>query len=84
MVRKNRKKPDAEPRPKLTEEEKKERAREKARKYYESHKEQCREAKRRWYQENREYALMYQRAYDKGVRIGKRGRPKKNTGGIEL
>lgn len=81
---KHRKNPDAVPRPKLTEEERKERAREKSRKYYETHKEQCREAKRRWYQENREYALKYQRAYDQGVRIGKKGRPKKNVGGAEL
>ena len=67
---KNRKKPDL--RPKLTEEEKKERQRRRAHEYYLAHKEQCREAKRRWYQENREYALRYQKANDLGIKIRKK------------
>lgn len=75
---KHRKKPNAESRPKLTEEEKKERSRQKAREYYIAHREQCIEAKRKWYRENHEYALKYQRAYDKGVRITKK------SGGTEL
>ena len=73
----NRKKPDAAPKPKLTPEEKRERARQRAHEYYLTHKEQCLAAKHKWYQENREYALMYQRAYDNGVRIGAKGRPAK-------
>lgn len=67
---KHRKKPDL--RPKLTEEEKKERDRQKRREYYIAHREQCREAKRRWYKENHEYALQYQRDYRM-----------KNTGGTK-
>ena len=75
---KHRKKPNAESLPKLTEEEKKERSRQKAREYYIAHREQCIEAKRKWDRENHEYALKYQRAYDKGVRITKK------SGGTEL
>ena len=73
----NRKKPAAEPKPKLTPEEKRERSRQRAHEYYLKNKEKCLAAKHKWYQENREYALSYQRAYDKGVRIGEKGRPKK-------
>lgn len=75
---KNRKKSATEPKPKLSPEERKERARQRSREYYATHKEQCLVAKHKWYQENREYALMYQRAYHKGVRIGEKGRPKNN------
>ena len=59
--------------PRLTEEERKERSRQRGRAYYESHKEQCRQAKRDWYRKNHEYALLYQKAYARGVRIGRKG-----------
>lgn len=58
---------------KLTEEERRERRRQRSKAYYEAHKEQYREAKRKWYEENRDYALLYQKAYDQGVRIGRKG-----------
>ena len=77
---KNRKKPAVEPKPKLTPEERKERNRQRSREYYRTHKEQCLAAKHKWYRENHEYALLYQRAYDQGVRIGEKGRPKKVRG----
>ena len=60
---KHRKKPGS--RPKITEEEKKERNRQRAREYYAAHRQQRIEAKRRWYRENREYALNYQHDYRK-------------------
>lgn len=65
-------KPPQEARPKLTEEERKELARQRSREYYLKNKEKCREAKRQWYAEHREYALLYQRAYDQGIRTRKK------------
>ncbi len=47
------------------------RAKQKA--YYLEHREENAEKKRRWYQENREYALLYQKAYAQGIRIGVKG-----------
>ena len=43
------------------------------REYYQKNKEKCRAAKHKWYMEHREYALHYQKAYEHGVRIGKKG-----------
>jgi hypothetical protein len=65
-------KPAQEERPKLTEEERKELTRQRSREYYHKNKEKCREAKRQWYAEHREYALLYQRAYDQGIRTRKK------------
>ena len=63
--------------PKLSEEERRERNRQRSRDYYLKNKDKCREAKRRWYAEHREYALLYQKAYDQGVRIGTKGPAKR-------
>jgi len=63
--------------PKLSEEERRERNRQCSRDYYLKNKDKCREAKRRWYAEHREYALLYQKAYDQGVRIGTKGPAKR-------
>lgn len=57
----------------LTLEEKRERSRQRSREYYQKNKEKCRAAKHKWYMEHREYALHYQKAYEHGVRIGKKG-----------
>ena len=54
-------------------EEKRERSRQRSREYYQKNKEKCRAAKHKWYMEHREYALHYQKAYEHGVRIGKKG-----------
>lgn len=75
--RTGRVKPASKRPPKLTPEEKRERARQRSREYYAAHREQCLSAKHKWYQENHEYALMYQKAYAKGVRIGEKGPSKK-------
>jgi len=57
----------------LTLDEKRERSRQRSREYYQKNKEKCRAAKHKWYMEHREYALHYQKAYEHGVRIGKKG-----------
>lgn len=57
----------------LTLEEKRERSRQRSREYYQKNKEKCRAAKHKWYMEHRDYALHYQKAYEHGVRIGKKG-----------
>ena len=57
----------------LTLEEKQERSRQRSREYYQKNKEKCRAAKHKWYMEHREYALHYQKAYEHGVRIGRKG-----------
>ena len=67
----------SERRPKLSPEERRERARQRSREYYVAHRKQCLSAKHKWYQEHHEYALQYQKAYAKGVRIGKKGPSKK-------
>lgn len=54
-------------------EEKRERSRQRSREYYQKNKEKCRAAKHKWYMEHRDYALHYQKAYEHGVRIGKKG-----------
>lgn len=67
-------------RPPVSEEEKlrrEEAARERRKAYYMAHREKYRESKKKWYQEHREYALMYQKAYDLGIRIGAKGPPGK-------
>ena len=68
-----RRKPVKEPKQVMTPEERKEKTRQRSREYYATHKEQCQAMKKRWYQENRDYALLYQKLYDQGVRIGKKG-----------
>lgn len=72
LYKKSHPKSVQEARPKLTVEERKELARQRSREYYLKNKEKCREAKRQWYAEHREYALLYQRAYDQGIRIRKK------------
>ena len=57
----------------LTLEERRERSRQRSREYYQKNKEKCRAAKHKWYMEHREYALHYQKAYEHGVRIGRKG-----------
>lgn len=74
-----RKTPIEEGKPPLSPEEKKERTKQRRREYYESHREQMKAAKKKWYQEHREYALLYQKAYAQGVRIGKKGPAGKRT-----
>ncbi len=51
--------------PKMTEEEK----RQKQREYYNKNKERFREAKRKWYLKHREYAIMYSKYYRMGGRL---------------
>ena len=66
-------KPDAEKKPVMTPEERKEKARQRSREYQAAHRDQCNAAKKKWYKEHHEYALLYQKLYDQGVRIGKKG-----------
>lgn len=68
-----RQKPSKKKKPVMTPEERREKNRQYSREYYATHKEQCQARKKRWYQEHREYALLYQKLYDQGVRIGKKG-----------
>lgn len=68
-----RKKPDAEKKPVMTPEERREKARQRSREYQAAHRDQCNAAKKKWYKEHHEYALLYQKLYDQGVRIGKKG-----------
>ena len=72
-IKTGRIKPPEERKPVMTPEERKEKARQRSREYYATHKEQCQAMRKRWYQENREYALLYQKLYDQGVRVGKKG-----------
>lgn len=56
----------------------KEAARERQKAYYLAHREKYKGSKKKWYQEHREYALLYQKAYDFGIRIGTMGPPGKS------
>ena len=76
-IRTGRVKPPEERKPVMTPEERREKARQRSREYYATHKEQCRAMQKRWYQEHRDYALLYQKLYDQGVRVGKKGPPPK-------
>ena len=62
-----------EKKPPMTAEEKKAKQRERSKAYYEAHKEHYKELKKKWYEENREHALLYQKAYGNGCRIGQKG-----------
>ncbi len=77
-IKSGRQKPktDEPKKPQMTPEEKAEKEKQRKKEYLEKHREENIARKRKWYLENRAYALQYQKAYDAGVRIGKRGRPK--------
>ena len=74
----NRKKSASKPKPKLMQEEKRERCRQRAHEYYVKNKKKYLASKHKWYHETRDYALNYQYVYDKGVRIGEKRKPKKS------
>ena len=64
----------------LSEEERQKRdetRKQRQRAYVAEHRGELRSKRKAWYQENRDYALFYQKAYSQGVRIGKKGPPKK-------
>ena len=68
-----RRKPAAERKSVMTPEERREKNRQRSREYHAAHRDQCNAARKKWYEEHREYALLYQKLYDQGVRIGKKG-----------